>query len=236
MLGLCTVIKTFVEILVRSQKSDYHCINNVRIFTDCMEREIKQAIVNRRKKEIESQRNAILRAARKLAVAKGWPKVSIRQISAEIAYTPPVIYEHFKNKEAILIELASIGFRQLKFELEETRQKSAEPQQQLQDLSEACWDWAFKNAEVYQVMFNLEGIRCASPNPTVLHDSTQSVLETLRQLHLFSAEAPELLLQWWAMMHGYISMVMTGKLPGQQEKTRRLMVAAIKRFATGLSG
>ncbi len=201
-----------------------------------MEKEIKQAIVNRRKQEIESQRNAILRAARKLAVAKGWPKVSIRQISAEIAYTPPVIYEHFKNKEAILIELESNGFRQLKFELEEARQQSADPALQLQDLSATAWDWAFKNAELYQVMFNLEGIRCSSPNPQALQESGHSVLETFRQLHLFSAEAPSLLLQWWAMLHGYISMVMAGKLPGKQEQTRREMLAAVKRFAQSLSG
>ncbi|MEL6805067.1 MAG: helix-turn-helix domain-containing protein, partial [Bacteroidota bacterium] len=72
-----------------------------------MENEIKQAIRERREKEKAAQTNSILRAARKIAVAEGWTKVSIRKISKEIAYTPPVIYEHFKNKEAILIELES---------------------------------------------------------------------------------------------------------------------------------
>jgi AcrR family transcriptional regulator len=200
------------------------------------EDKIQEAIKGRRQKEIESQRNAILAAARKLAVAEGWPKVSIRKISAEIAYTPPVIYVHFKNKEAILIELELLGFRKLKFTLEEARRQSNNPEQQLLDQTGAFWDWAFQNAEVYQVMFNMEGIRSSTTNPHALAESAQSTLETLRQLHLFSTEAPSLLLHWWALVHGYVSLVMSGKLPGKQEQTRRELMAAVKRFAQGLSG
>ncbi|MEL6651346.1 MAG: TetR/AcrR family transcriptional regulator, partial [Bacteroidota bacterium] len=182
-----------------------------------MENEIKQAIRERREKEKAAQTNSILRAARKIAVAEGWTKVSIRKISKEIAYTPPVIYEHFKNKEAILIELESIGFRKLKFELEEVRNKVKDPSQQLEALSLCVWDWAFKNAEVYQVMFNLQGIKSTPPSPTALKDSAQSTLETLKSLHLFSTETDSHLLHWWALVHGYISLVMSGQLPGKRE-------------------
>ncbi|MEM6347995.1 MAG: TetR/AcrR family transcriptional regulator [Bacteroidota bacterium] len=201
-----------------------------------MEDQIKQAIRARREKEKASQTNAILRAARKIAVEEGWTKVSIRKISKEIAYTPPVIYEHFKNKEAILIELESIGFRKLKFELEEVRVAVKEPKEQLEALSLCVWDWAFKNAEVYQVMFNLQGIKSTPPSPNSLKDSAHSTLETLKSLHLFSTETDSLLLNWWALVHGYISLVMSGQLPGKREQTRRELQKAIKLFAQNLSG
>ncbi|MEL7533306.1 MAG: TetR/AcrR family transcriptional regulator [Bacteroidota bacterium] len=201
-----------------------------------MEDQIKQAIIERRKKERASQENAILRAARKIAVAEGWTKVSIRKISKEIAYTPPVIYEHFKNKEAILIELESIGFRKLKFELEEIRNAIKDPKEQLEALSMGVWDWAFKNAEVYQVMFNLQGIKSTPPSPNSLKESAQSTMETLKSLHLFSTETDSHLLNWWALVHGYISLVMSGQLPGKREQTRRELQKAIKLFAQNLSG
>ncbi len=201
-----------------------------------MEDQIKQAIRARREKEKASQTNAILRAARKIAVEEGWTKVSIRKISKEIAYTPPVIYEHFKNKEAILIELESIGFRKLKFELEEVRVAVKDPKDQLEALSLCVWDWAFKNAEVYQVMFNLQGIKSTPPSPNSLKESAQSTLETLKSLHLFSTETDSHLLNWWALVHGYISLVMSGQLPGKREQTRRELQKAIKLFAQNLSG
>ncbi|MEL6255591.1 MAG: TetR/AcrR family transcriptional regulator [Bacteroidota bacterium] len=188
----------------------------------------------RRLKEIEVLKAAILKAARDLAIEDGWPKVSIRKIAAIIAYTPPVIYEHFKNKEAILIELESHGFRKLKYALEEARESQSDPVEQLLAISSTFWDWAFKNAEYYQVMFNLDGIRSTPPSTEALKDTGKSVAEVLKQIHLFSADTDELFFNWWAMMHGHVSLVMSGQLRGMDSQVKRHMLGGMKRFAKAL--
>ena len=192
-------------------------------------------IKERRLREIESQKNAILEATRQLAIQKGWPDVSIRKIADIIEYTPPVIYERFKNKEAILIELESQGFKQLKYSLEEAREASNDPHEQLSLVSKAFWDWAFQNPELYQVMFNLQGVQSTPPSTKALLDTAQCVLEILRQLQMFSSATEELFFHWWSIVHGHVSLVMAGQVPGMNSQMRRYMTNSIERFGKSLS-
>lgn len=191
-------------------------------------------IRERRLREIESQKTAILEATRKLAIQKGWPEVSIRKIADIIEYTPPVIYERFKNKEAILIELESQGFRKLKFSLEEAREQSSDPHQQLVLVTAAFWDWSFANSELYQVMFNLQGVQSTPPSPKSLSDSANCVLEIIRQIHLFSSETEGLFFHWWSIVHGHVSLVMSGQVGGMNTQMRRYLLNAVERFGKSL--
>lgn len=190
---------------------------------------------DRRQREITALREGILKAARNLAIKNGWPDVSIRDISKIIEYTPPVIYEHFKNKEAILIELADMGFQELRSTLNEAREKSSDPGTQMEDMSAAYWDWALFNAELYQVMFNLEGIRCSPTNSQALKESAKSVTESLRQLNMFSADMDELFFAWWAIMHGHVSLVMCGQISGMDNQMRRYMLSTVSRFVKSIN-
>lgn len=191
-------------------------------------------IKERRLREIESQKTAILEATRKLAIEEGWPKVSIRKIATIIEYTAPVIYERFKNKEAILIELESQGFRQLKYTLEEARGQANDPPQQLALVSRAFWDWAFAHAELYQVMFNLHGVQSTPPSTKSLSDCANCVLEIIRQDRLFSSDIEELFFHWWSIVHGHVSLVMSGQVSGMNTQMRTYMLAAVDRFAKSL--
>ncbi|MEZ4775004.1 MAG: TetR/AcrR family transcriptional regulator [Bacteroidia bacterium] len=189
----------------------------------------------RRLKDIESLKGKVLQAARDLAVKKGWPEVSIRKIGEIVQYTSPVIYEHFKNKEAILIELEEMGFRDLRNTLLQARTRSALPSVQLEDVSTAFWDWAFYNAELYQVMFNLEGIYCSHTNPNALKDAAAPVVEILKEINLFSGELDELFFHWWAIVHGHITLVMCGQIKGMDNRMRKYMLSAVQRFSKSIS-
>src|SRR6266849_4709924 len=67
----------------------------------------------RRERECQELRQAILSAARDIAAREGWQEVTIRKIAEAIEYTPPIIYEYFASKEALLLELLREGFRQV---------------------------------------------------------------------------------------------------------------------------
>jgi AcrR family transcriptional regulator len=68
-------------------------------------------IRERRDREHEATRQAILDAARDLFVAEGYENVSIRKIAERVEYSPAAIYGYFTGKEEIFFALAETGFR-----------------------------------------------------------------------------------------------------------------------------
>jgi AcrR family transcriptional regulator len=68
-------------------------------------------VKERRTREREARRRAILDAARDLFVAEGYDNVSIRKIAERIEYSPAGIYRYFAGKEDIFFALAEAGFR-----------------------------------------------------------------------------------------------------------------------------
>jgi AcrR family transcriptional regulator len=65
----------------------------------------------RRDREREARREAILEAARVLFVAEGYRHVSIRRIADRVELSPAAIYGYFPSKDEIFYELAGRGFR-----------------------------------------------------------------------------------------------------------------------------
>ncbi|TAE61262.1 MAG: TetR/AcrR family transcriptional regulator [Bacteroidetes bacterium] len=188
----------------------------------------------RRKRDVESLKARILRAARDLAIRDGWTEVSIRKIASIIEYTPPVIYEHFENKEAILIELETIGFGELKQALLAARAAEPDASHQLGSITRAYWRWAFDQRDLYQVMFNLDGIKSTPRSTASLRDAGTAVSETLRQISLFAGDIDELFFTWWSMCHGFVSLVMSGQIQGMDSRMERNLLSAVDRFAKSL--
>jgi AcrR family transcriptional regulator len=64
----------------------------------------------RRNREHEATRNAILVAAREIFLREGYANASIRRIAEKIEYSPAAIYRYFKSKEDIFFVIAEAGF------------------------------------------------------------------------------------------------------------------------------
>ena len=78
-------------------------------------------ITERRLRQKEEVRAAILSTAWQMVKSDGWQSLSIRKIADAIEYSVPVIYDHFENKEAILFEFAKEGFCLLAKKNEDSR-------------------------------------------------------------------------------------------------------------------
>ena len=190
--------------------------------------------IERRKRDIERIKKQILQAARKLARNNGWQGVSIRNIAKEIEYTPPVIYEHYKDgKEEILATLERQGFDQLSESLKKARKVGKTPQEQWVNMSEAFWNFAFDNPDLYQVMFNLQGIQSAPADTKAIQVTGQSVLDSLKYLHTFPADRERFFLTWWAISHGYVSMKMSGQIPMDKEALKTHYLESMKDVLKG---
>ncbi len=72
--------------------------------------EAPRGVKERRDREHEAKRRAILAAARELFLKEGYENASIRKIALRIDYSPPAIYRYFTSKQDIFFALAEQGF------------------------------------------------------------------------------------------------------------------------------
>src|SRR3954467_10043452 len=105
-------------------------------------------------------RSSILKAAWQIVEKEGWQSLSIRKIAEAIEYSVPVIYDHFQNKDAILLEFTKEGFRILNERLEKAKSQFADPARQLEAIAYAYWHFAFENQGYYRLMYGLGMPNC----------------------------------------------------------------------------
>lgn len=96
------------------------------------------SIQARRERERAERERLIVRAARELAEAEGWEAVTTRRLAERVEYSQPVLYSHFKGKDAIMAAVAMEGFADLAAELRTARMSARDPERALADVA-ACW-------------------------------------------------------------------------------------------------
>jgi AcrR family transcriptional regulator len=170
-------------------------------------------ITDRRIRQKEEVRVSILDTAWEMVVTEGWASFSIRKVADAIEYSVPVIYSHFENKDAILLEFNRKGFKLLAEGLAQAKKGLPDPADQIRAMGKAYWDFAFKNKEYYQLMFGLGMPTCdkVSLIPAmkdfndVITDSIRAMVPAGRQ----SFFDPFLKYQsFWSMLHGLVSINM----------------------------
>ena len=103
----------------------------------------------RRQREREELRRAILDTAREIAMAEGWSAVTIRRVAEKIEYSPPVIYEHFESKEHIVVELLRRGFREMLAAMRAARDAEEDPVEALIAIGQAYWSFSVAHPEMH---------------------------------------------------------------------------------------
>lgn len=105
-------------------------------------------------------RARILATAWQMVKDEGWPSLSIRKIAEAVEYSVPVIYDHFENKDAIVLEFARQGFQLLSKNIEKAIEKSDDPAEQIREIADAYWKFASKHKEYYQLMYGVGMAGC----------------------------------------------------------------------------
>jgi AcrR family transcriptional regulator len=205
----------------------------------------------RRDRERQELRQAILMASRDIAAQEGWQSVSIRKVADRIEYSPPTIYEHFASKEALLVELMREGFRLLMQGVREGDSAAASPEARIMAVALAYWSFAWDYPELYQVMHGLGGVPFAF-DPGIAATETASVPSDPEQ---FSPEA-KAVFQFtmdaikdlagggehdceeraaavhilWATLHGLVALTMAGRIDGGRAQAAGLVERAVRAF------
>lgn len=172
---------------------------------------------DRRLTEKALLRQTILESAKDIAASDGWQNVTIRKICSKIKYTAPVVYQHFENKDSILHAIRNEGIFQMYIELKSIHEKVANPQKRLEAFGMAFWKFAQLHPELYQVMFNLQGVVCCTENnSSPLDDIIGYYKNAIQQLHprkkYSNTELMVLIDHYIAIIHGIISLNMVNKI------------------------
>ncbi|HEY9560973.1 MAG TPA: TetR/AcrR family transcriptional regulator [Anseongella sp.] len=198
------------------------------------------SIVERRHREKQAMRENILNTAWQIVKEDGWQSLSIRKIADAIEYSVPVIYDHFENKEAILMEFGKQGFELIIKRMLTAKSKARGPEEQLKAIASAYWAFAFKNKEYYQLMWGMNIPRCdmerciperfdfkdliMEPMNNIIERSGNQTVKACIKYHTF-----------WSILHGLISIKMIAPPDDTWELNKMVMEDAIEGFIKNLS-
>jgi AcrR family transcriptional regulator len=174
-------------------------------------------VKERREREKLETREKILDAARELFMAEGYDGVSMRKIASRIEYTPTAIYDYFKDKDELFLEICHEDFRRLAHSLIGLAQV-ADPVERLRKIGPAYIEFGYKHPNHYRTMF-------MTPHPPILEEEAalagkgnpeedayeflRATVEEAMKAGAFRKELkdPDLVSQTlWAGVHGVISL------------------------------
>ncbi|MGK2861290.1 MAG: TetR/AcrR family transcriptional regulator [Chitinophagaceae bacterium] len=196
-------------------------------------------ISERRLKDKEKLRSSILSTAWQMAKEDGWQSLSIRRIADAIEYSVPVIYDHFENKEAILMEFVNEGFHLLSKKIGQAWEKHKDPVLQLKAMADAYWNFALKNRESYRLMYGVgmaccEGEKCEDDQHGFDHFIMESIKEAIRSSKQPGSNACLKYHTFWSILHGLVSIKIMGNSPVSGELNKMVLDDAIEGFIKNL--
>jgi len=164
----------------------------------------------------EHTRKGILEAAMLVARKEGWNALSMRKIADIIEYSVPVIYEHFTNKDAILLELSRDGYRMLTRYMQSASDQNILPEGKLEAMWLAYWDFAFAQKELYQLMFGV-GMPCCELRMSFIETEVptqlikNSILDLMAKQNPGDDEISKKFYTFWSVAHGLVAISLINK-------------------------
>jgi len=167
-------------------------------------------ITDRKKRQKEEVKTSILSTAWQMVKEDGWQSLSMRKIAGAIEYSAPVIYDHFENKEAIVLEFAKEGFQILAKKIQKAKEKSDDPAEQLRAIADAYWNFAFKNKEHYKLMYGLGMAGCEIEKCFPEKESFRNLIVEPISRIISKGKNPDAnpclkYFTFWSILHGLIS-------------------------------
>ena len=187
----------------------------------------------RRERDRNEMREAILAAAQKLFVEESFEKTTMRKIAQSIDYTPGALYSYFKDKDEILFALHQRGFDTL-FAMQLPALTIADPVERLARLGEIYLEFAMTQPHSYDLMFiasktgrSIEEAAdwgCGERAYEVLRETMREVIAAGRMRGTDDADVAAFTA--WAGAHGIASLLIRNRLRMIPEERRPGLIRA----------
>ncbi|MDA3648831.1 TetR/AcrR family transcriptional regulator [Saccharopolyspora indica] len=142
------------------------------------------SVQERKQRERAERHRLIVDSARELLEAEGWDAVTTRRLAERVEYSQPVLYSHFRGKDAILAAVAVNGFAELGVELRRARTGRRSPKAALRAVIDAYLGFAQDRPALYEAMFvrPLDIPFGADDSPAELKEAFAEIIAVLEPL------------------------------------------------------
>jgi len=180
------------------------------------------SIADRKARDKEALKSLILKGAKKLFLERGIEQTTIRNIADEIDYSVGTVYVYFKDKNAILHDLHSLGFQELRGYFTELFSVT-DPMERLRKMGIIYLKFAVENSEMYDLMFivkaPMEFIESSEKEEWNEGIGTFNVLKTtvedcIAAGHFKGYLAEPLSFMIWGLVHGMCSLEIRQRTKG----------------------
>lgn len=163
-------------------------------------------------------REALLQAARQLITESGVEGISLRKVAQLAGVSATAPYSHFRDKQALLAEVATQGFCELADAMEhEAGLSGDDPQQRVVGLAQGYVSFATDNPALFQLMFGPAiGDLLASPALVSAGTRAYQLMETsvadLLKGKDTATQIPIAAAGAWSVVHGLSTLLIDGRL------------------------
>lgn len=159
--------------------------------------------------DLDQRREEVIRIARAIAEADGWPAVTMRRLAHELGVTQPVLYTAFASRQALIDAVALVGFDDIAAALEAVE---ASPQARMR----AYLNFAHTHPAIYEAMFSLpsELAFAADDTPEPLQRAYAALHEAFPDTDGTRAEVA------WSALHGLATLQASGRLRASHVQAR----------------
>jgi AcrR family transcriptional regulator len=168
----------------------------------------RAAAVRTRDVESEATRRAILDAAEALLARGGEEGLSIRQLCARAGVTPPTIYHHFGDKQALVARVVDACFADFDRALAR-RSAPADPVDALRWGLDRYVDYGLAHPTHYRLMFDRRGPR-PTPAGQAAYDRLRRVVTAIDAAGRLRAPIEEATRACWCAVHGVTALLIGG--------------------------
>jgi AcrR family transcriptional regulator len=174
-------------------------------------------------------RAALMTAALSLIDEHGVKGLALSDAAHLAGVSVAAPYRHFKDKEALLAEIAAEGFAMFRDALARAAQSHPDDKvKRLVEMGVAYVDFALHHRSHFKVMW--EGGIAKANYPEMQHTASQAYLlleEAAKDLHqrAHPSRQQALVRAAWSVVHGYSMLTLEGELPahGTEQNARNLL-------------
>jgi len=138
----------------------------------------------RRKREIEQRREAVINAANRLFYLKGYENVSMDEIASEAELSKTTLYTYFKDKESLFFVIVNRGIKILIDMIEKETQRQQSPGINAQVIKTAVVQFLIEYPNYAQAYlyfrsgkFNISNCNCMNQDAKEILDISKELLD-----------------------------------------------------------
>jgi AcrR family transcriptional regulator len=193
----------------------------------------------RRHREKEGRKNAILKAARKLSFEKGFKSITVASIAKKAELSKGAVYLYFNSKEEIYVQILLKDIDKFHATLSDICERGGTAADMLRHFSDIYIDFFFSDRELFRIFMAF-----------MLHtdemDFSEQLNEQLEKIFKYGMDRGEFpmsinIRQYknaiWGLLNGIISLhLFTGKESTREQRIRSTVRAGLDVFLSGLAG